>query len=100
VIELLAAVFVGLGFAEFVAWIAIVLNYSVQASVLFRVLITILKGASMVAAFVMAYLVLEDTQMKVLGLDAISWLIVFFVSQLGIRWMLNLYVISNIWSRR
>jgi hypothetical protein len=83
-----------------VAWLAIVFQYSVQASVWFRLLITVLKGISMTSSFVLAYLVIEDTEGLVFGLDIIMWLVLFFVSQLAIRWMLNLYVISDLWSRR
>jgi hypothetical protein len=98
--ELLVVVFVGLGFAELVAWLAIVFQYSVQASVLFRVVITALKGVSMTSAFVLAYLVIEDPDDSVLGMNVLTWLTAFFLSQLAIRWMLNIYVIRDLWSRR
>jgi hypothetical protein len=100
VIEILAVVFLGLGVAEFVAWLAIVFNYSVNASVWFRVVMTVLKAISMTSALVIAYLAFENLELLVLGLDAINWLVIFVVSQLAIRWMLNIYVIVDIWQRR
>lgn len=99
-IETLAVVFVGLGLAEFVAWLAIVFQYSVRAGILFRLAITILKFASMFSAFALAYLVIDSPDIQILGLDALTLLAIFFISQLAIRWMLNIYMIKEIWKAR
>jgi hypothetical protein len=82
--------------AELVAWLAIMLNYTIpNASLFLRILITPPKFASIFSAVGLTYLALYSTDATFYGLDVIMLLTIFFVSQLFIRWILTIAIVAR-----